>query len=421
VISPARQAAFEALANIELRGAFSDFALNSPRFSSLSERDRHFTTELVYGVLRWQGFLDDILAKSSARPWKRVDPEARIALRMALYQLWRMDRVPDYASVGEAVELAKTRVGRSVSGFVNAILRNLQRTAPWKHVDSELPPWTRFSVPEWLWLRWQARWGPSVAAEFCLAQNEPPGKASWFIDRVPADIEAVRSSLVPGAWIGEPAADSRLFHVQDEASQLIPQLFGIITGWKVWDCCAAPGGKSALLQMLVGNTGFVASSEIHAGRAARMRGMLESVGCTPARVIVLDARDIPPFGVPFDAVLADVPCSGLGTLRRNPEIKWRVSPEHFTRLARVQGEILQSVSTAVRNGGLLLYSTCSTEPEEDEQVVDRFLQLNPSFNMVRPQGPPGVVELMDNRGFVRTFPSTKRWDGFFAALMVRRT
>jgi 16S rRNA (cytosine967-C5)-methyltransferase len=152
-----------------------------------------------------------------------------------------------------------------------------------------------------------------------------------------------------------------------------------------------------------------------------MAKMLAGIFGSAPEVIVADVRELPPFAAPFGAVLADVPCSGLGTLRRNPEIKWRFGPSEFDRLSRVQGEILHSVSSAVRPGGYLLYSTCSTEPEEDECVVDRFLRLHPEFRMVRPPGPAGIDDLLDERGMLRTFPSEHRWDGFFGALMAHRS
>jgi 16S rRNA (cytosine967-C5)-methyltransferase len=193
---------------------------------------------------------------------------------------------------------------------------------------------------------------------------------------------------------------------------LIARLLGDVAGWSIWDACAAPGGKSAILKELAGEDGLVVSTDLHLGRARRMRTVT-------AEVAVADASQSPPFRRAFDAVIADVPCSGLGTMRRNPEIKWRVQPPKLLELQAVQRRIVECAAAAVRPGGFLLYSTCSTEPEEDDHVVEGFLAANPLFALVRPQAPPGVAGWLDGRGFLRTFPGRRLWDGFFAALMRR--
>ncbi len=427
MISAARRFACNVLAEVELRGVYSDFALNSPGLTQLEERDRHLATELVYGVLRWQSLIDCLIARVSSRPLDSIDTGVRIALRMAVYQLWRMDRVPAHAAVDEAVQLARNAAGKGASGFANGILRQLGRTTPWKQggFEKEFPAWIRCSVPEWLWNRWEARWGYERTLTFALSLNETPSRAcrTFHADPPPGHPGATPSPIVPGAYFvtASSPVPGPSVHFQDEASQLVPFLFGDVRGWRIWDACAAPGGKAAILTVAAGPRGCVVSSELRQHRARRMAQMLTRLTGGHPDIVVLDARATPPFSRPFDAVLADVPCSGLGTLRRNPEIRWRFNPLELPKMARAQGDILRSVAAAVRLGGYLLYSTCSTEPEENEQVVDAFLAASPGFELARPGSPDGVVAWLDTRGLLRTFPSEHRWDGFFGALMLRRS
>jgi 16S rRNA (cytosine967-C5)-methyltransferase len=435
MISPARRLCYRILQQIETKKLFSDDALNSSEMEQLALRDRHLTTEIVYGTLRWQGWLDYVLAHAISRSWKAVAPGAKVLLRMSLYQMWGMDRVPHHALVNDAVELAKRDLGKGIDRFLNGVLRNLARTTPWK--DEEFlegaPPWARVSLPQWLWKRWIAAYGEHEAKEYALALNAPPRAALRFrekagqSDTVPFEIET--SELVPDAYIQVAPGDkddadedsSVRYWFQDEASQLIPHLLGpSIAGKRVWDACAAPGGKTAILCGLCGAAGRVAASDIHWKRILRLRASLASAGAPNFDILMADAGGSLPFRDGFDAVLADVPCSGLGTLRRNPEIKWNFNPDRLIALSQIQKKILHSVSQAVRSGGRLLYSTCSTEPEENEEVVRDFLKLHPNFMLERPDFPPAVGTCIGEDKMVRTFPGTRRWDGFFAALLIRR-
>jgi 16S rRNA (cytosine967-C5)-methyltransferase len=424
VTAPARQTAFDVLRSVELRNAFSDYALNSARVNRLEAIDRNMVTEIVYGTLRWRQLLDRWLGEASSRPWNNVDADARVLLRMSLYQIWQMDRVPDHAAVNDAVELAKTKLRRGAEGFVNAILRNLARSRPWLEPGFErmYPPWERASLPRWLWERWETRWGADMALRYAQSLNRPPQAAFRFISAAEG-VSAARfhaSDVVPGAYLAakdDGVETGETIAWQDEASQLIPHLAGNVNGCRIWDVCAAPGGKSSILRGSAGPDGFVLSSEIHIRRARLLRSFLKRGTGGKSAVVVLDARKNPPVQRQFDLVMADVPCSGLGTVRRNPEIKWRAEEGRLEEMSRVQSEILTSASTAVRRGGLLLYSTCSTEPEENEQVVEGFLRSGANFSLIRPEHPPGVETWLDERGFMRTFPSERLWDGFFAALM----
>jgi len=396
VIAPARRACYEVLQRIEIHGRFSDDALHSKRVNDLSPADRRLTTEIVLGVLRWQGWLDHALAGAVSRPREKVDARIRILLRMSLYQIARMERIPEFAAVHDAVELAKDPPQRGAERFVNGVLRRLCRTRPWLSAEFErsCPPWAACSLPEWLWSRWENRFGFEKAKEYALSLLQPPVQAFWT------------------------AGDGRV-HFQDEASQLIAHLFGRIEGKRVWDACAAPGGKFGILLGLVGERGTAVASDLSSRRLRRVGIAAGGAGRSATALVLADASR-PPFRVRFDAVLADVPCSGLGTLRRNPEIKWRLEPDTLLRLQGIQRRILAGAASAVRPGGMLLYSTCSTEPEENEQVVDWFLAERPGFRLERPSCPASVDPWLDERGCFRSFPGAPNWDGFFAALMVHK-
>jgi 16S rRNA (cytosine967-C5)-methyltransferase len=426
MIAPARRAAFDFLCRIEMQMAHSDNVLHSAAASELQPVDRNLVTEIVYGTLRWRGWLDHVLGKAVSRPWQRVEPEIRIVLRLSLYQLARMDRIPAHAAINDAVELTRRNSHSGAAGFVNGVLRNLIRQKPWLAPDfhRDCPAWVRASLPAWLWERWQARFGMETAFEYAVALNRPPQNAFRYrCKSLPVDAAGVRpSELVPDCFISEAATlagDPDARQVQDEASQLIPFLLGQISGSTVWDACAAPGGKSSILiARCLGNT-KVFASDMSEERAQAMKRFLGLCGGGVPQIVVADVRRPAPFRIAFDAILADVPCSGTGTLRRNPEIKWRLQPERLDELGHNQGRILESVAASLKNGGRLLYSTCSTEPEENEQVVTRFLMQHPEFRLERPDFPPGIENRLDGRGFFRSFPSPRLWDGFFAALMVK--
>jgi 16S rRNA (cytosine967-C5)-methyltransferase len=429
MISPARKVGYGLLRQIGSRLLFSDDALNSEPMQELERRDKNLTTEIVYGCLRWQSLLDYILGNASSRSWSEVDPGARILLRMSLYQMWRMDRIPDHALVNDAVEIAKRELGKGIDRYINGILRKLARTRAWEKHDfnQDAPPWIQVSLPQWLWERWGSRFGTDIAKEYALSLNNPPQIALRASGKIPETPSVSPSDLVPGAYFQanrnlDLSEDLTLIlQRQDEASQLIPHLLGLSEGWNIWDCCAAPGGKSAILSMKCGASGRLTASDFQKKRLHLLVHTLEAQSIRNSDILIADASVTPPFNCSFDAVLADVPCSGLGTLRRNPEIKWNFNPEEFAGLRSTQRRILDSVSKAVRPGGLLLYSTCSTEPEENEYVVESFLRINPGFRVVKPTYPDGIEKWTGTDNMVRTFPSLRKWDGFFAALMKKTT
>jgi 16S rRNA (cytosine967-C5)-methyltransferase len=428
MISPARNLTFRLIEYIESRRLNSDAAVNDPEMEQLDARDRHLAAEIIYGVLRRRATLDWLLAEHSSRPWKEIAAKAKIILRMSLYQLWMLDRIPDHALVNDAVELAKRELGVGISRYVNGILRALARLRPWneKNWFDTVPEYAQVSLPPWLWARWKKRFGRAAAKEYALSLLLPPRaafRAGGTGIKNPEPLE--QSNIVPGAFFvpdeyraagaGLPAGA----YLQDEASQLIPWLAGPFSpGTKIWDACAAPGGKSAAFSGMPCEGMFLVSSDINLRRLEHLRGVLRTSAARPL-VLAADARLAPPFHSAFDLVCADVPCSGLGTLRRNPEIKWRIRPEDFDGFCKTQRQILANASTAVRRGGRLLYSTCSTEPEENERVLEEFLETHPDFRLKAPVSPAGIERWTGSDLMVRTFPARRLWDGFFAALLVK--
>ncbi len=427
-IAPARRVAFDLLCRIEQGIAHSDDALHSESIAALAPRDRDLATEIVYGTLRWRAWLDYILRAAVTGKWAEVRRDCRILLRLSLYQMSRMDRVPDHAITHDAVNLAKSHLkSRATAGFMNAVLRSLGRSRPWRTMDfwRDCPGWIRVSLPRWLWDRWCARYGHDLTCEYALALNQQPPGAIHSIGELDVAEKQdgwIASELVPDAYIlssGSHPPWPAAHHRMDEASQLIPYLLDPLPGTRVWDACAAPGGKTLILRDQCGSSGWVVSSDLSLPRIRHMLEHLPPSGAGRWSLVAADAQNPPFFRECFDAALADVPCSGLGTLRRNPEIKWRFQPSRFSELAIRQGKILRSAAGAIRVGGRLVYSTCSTEPEENEQVVQDFLSSHSGFALMRPSFPSGIDRWLDPTGLFRSFPGTRSWDGFFAALMVR--
>jgi 16S rRNA (cytosine967-C5)-methyltransferase len=422
MIAPARIAALNSLIRIEMRAEHSDDVLHSANAADLDSRDQNLHMEIVYGTLRWRAWLDAILCETISRSWESVQPKARVLLEFSLYQMARMDRVPDRAVIHDAVELAKTHLRPGGAGFVNGVLRTLGRQRPWTKPDfhKDLPVWTQASLPKWLWQRWENRFGMERAFEYALSLNQPLHAAFRISAEgdAPHPAGARLSDLVPGAWISTQSMtreERETLHLQDEASQLVPHLPGDICGQILWDVCASPGGKNAIFIERTGSNGKVISSDLSENRARALRDLW---GGHP-EVVVADARQGAPFRFFFDGVAVDVPCSGLGTLRRNPEIKWRMQAEKLKEYGDRQKRMLQSAAQVVRPEGWLLYSTCSTEPEENEDVVRDFLAANPEFYLARPEYPAGIEAWLDEEGFFRSYPGPRLWDGFFAALLLR--
>lgn len=438
-VSPARAAAFDILQRVDQQNAYANELLHSEKLENLSAADRALATELVMGVLRWRSRLDEIIAAASSLPLNRLDDEVLNALRLATYQLQFLTRVPARAAVNESIELVKRAHKRSAAPFANAVLRKISTAkvepSPETIVGDPIPFLAReFAHPEWLVKRWAAEFGMERAWTICRHNQRVPDTAIR-LDSAAIEQELVNDGveLAPGALLATArivlAGDvtrTRAFHegrifIQDEASQLVAALVG--AGLRLLDCCAAPGGKTAALAAR-NPTAEIIAAELHAHRATLLR---KRVRATNVQVINADALALPLQGG-FDRVLADVPCSGTGTLARNPEIKWRLTPEDLSDLHARQVGILRAALHQLVPGGRAVYSTCSLEREENEDVVEEVLRDNPWYQLrdcheqlQRSREAGELVwndlESLLNGNFLRTLPGVQPCDGFFAAVI----
>jgi 16S rRNA (cytosine967-C5)-methyltransferase len=417
-----RQAALRLLEDVERGGTTLADLLAAE--DDLSTRDHAFLQELVLGTLRRRGFLDHALSRLLDRPLESLDPSVLNVLRLGAYQMLHLN-VPDRAAVSESVELVRVSSPRA-AGFVNAVLRRLAREGPPAVPDPEEDPlgWltTAGSLPPWLAKRWLSRLGPSVALRRARILLEPPPKVFRLNPRIgdARDLTEACEALplqVPGAFrarSGRPAdlAAKGILHLQDEGSQLVAHL--VPPRGRILDACAAPGGKSTLIGDRL-ESGSLIAGESSLPRLARMARLLERWGSTNVRLVGADASR-PPFRSGFTSILLDAPCSGLGTLGRHPDIKWRVKPSELARQAERQRGFLEHLAPLVLPGGTLVYATCSSEPEENEDVVSGFLLAHPEF---APAALPAWAEPFKEGPFARTRPELHGGDAFFAARLRR--
>jgi 16S rRNA (cytosine967-C5)-methyltransferase len=449
-VSPARAAAFDILLRVERESSYASELLHSKTCALLTSADHALATELVMGVLRWKSLLDSQIAKNSSQPLKKLDLEVLIALRLGAYQLGWLTRIPPRAAIHESVELVKRARKRSAASFVNAGLRKIVTNPAHSGIVVTDPTADALAEsaahPLWLVQRWVQVYGFQAAATICQYDQSPPPRAIRL--RNSGAEQGLRSegvvlssgSLLDSARVvirGDITKSSALHAyecvIQDEGSQLVAHLVG--RGNRILDCCAAPGSKT--LALADGNpNSFIAAVELHSHRARLLRNLLrtKSSGKQPVSgrvdVIAADATALP-FKTKFDRVLADVPCSGTGTLSRNPEIKWRLKLEDLADLQSRQLAILRSAMSSVAPGGRLVYSTCSLEREENEAVIELALKENSSFRVVdcadelsRLQREGELIfedpSLLTCGPYLRTLPGIHRCDGFFAAIVERQ-
>jgi 16S rRNA (cytosine967-C5)-methyltransferase len=428
VPSPARALALATLRRVCTRKLTLADALAAPEAEALDPRERALLHELVLGTLRRRGWLDHALSRLSSRPLDRLSPGVLDALRLGAYQLLFL-RVPAHAAVSESVELARSAEPRS-AGFANAVLRRLLRDGPPPEPDAGADPlgWltSAGSVPRWLAERWLARLGPAAAVARVRAALAPPPTHLRLNPRHPAteaDLAAagavIRPGAVPGAFEVEGGrltafAERGAVYVQDEGSQLVAHLAA--TNGLVLDACAAPGGKALLLADLGGARARVIAAEASRRRLASLARTIARWGARNVWPVAADALRAPFAESTFDVVLLDAPCSGLGTLARHPDIRWRLGPADVARHAVRQKALLAALAPLVRPGGRLVYATCSVEPEETTEVVAPFLEARPDFD-VEPL--PRWAEPFRQGGFAATGPPRRPGDGFFAARLRR--
>jgi 16S rRNA (cytosine967-C5)-methyltransferase len=441
----ARAVALEILRRVEVDTAFPDPLLDRlPVRARLDARDRGLVTELVYGTLRWQRLIDWHLARVAHRPTAALAPWVRALLRSSIYQLAFLDRIPARAVVHEAVELAKGRRPAAAAAFVNAVLRALADTPrPWPEptvATGELDARaTRVSQPTWLLARWSARYGEADALALAAAMNARPPLV-LRVNTLETTAEALACALRDGGAVVTPSAlapealrvsgagDPRALAplrdgacaVQDEGAILVGRALDPQPGETVADVCAAPGTKTTHLAALMENRGRVVATDRHAGRLARVTAAARRMGATIVEVRPGGAETLAAaLGPVCDRVLVDAPCSNLGVLRRNPDAKWRRQPADLPAMVAAQAAVLDAGAALVRPGGVLLYVTCSLEPEENEDVVAAFRARHPGF---RPDPLPDAVPETCRAapGMLRTYPHRHGTDGF-TAFRLRRS
>jgi 16S rRNA (cytosine967-C5)-methyltransferase len=444
----ARTLALDALETIERRRAYSDAVLDGVlrRHAELPESEKGLLLHLVYGVLRWRNRLDAYLAAASERPLARVHPKLLEILRMGVYQIHHLDRVPSWAAISESVELSRQAGLGHAAGFVNAVLRRVA-SGPELALPPELGPRLSllFGCPLWLVERWLSEHGPEGTERLCRAAAAIPALVLRIDprrarrDAALAELGAAGYEACAGAWgpeavwiasAGDPRGLALVQQgaavVQDQASQLIGHLVGPEPGWRVLDACAAPGLKASHLAALMEDRGEILATDLHPNRVRLVQDLAERLGLSSIRAAVADAR-VHDYGrASFDAVLVDAPCSGLGVLGRTPEAKWRRRAEDIPELARLQAEILANVAGAVRPGGLLIYATCTTLSAENEEIVRGFLEEHADFDLEAPPAEGIPWDELTSEGFFRTYPrhvaGEKGFalDGFFGARLRRR-
>jgi 16S rRNA (cytosine967-C5)-methyltransferase len=467
-ISPARTTAFDILLQVEKEDAYASELLHSGQYAALSPEDHGLATQIVMGVLRWRSQLDSALGLFSKWPLAKFDAEVLTALRMGAYQLTRLERVPAHAAVHESVELVKRSRRTSAAGLVNALLRKVDGTprvsrssrdqmvkdqavsdrannemADEARANTPAAIAARYAHPEWLVARWLAHFGLEATRMICTENQRVPAThirlrdASGTDNSAPFDFVGENIRLSPGSLLASArrvesgditktqAFRNGRIAIQDEASQLVALLLG--QGTRILDACAAPGGKTAILAER-NPTATIVALDLHPHRTRLLR---ERVQAPNVNVVTADLRAFP-LGEKFDRVLVDAPCTGTGTLAHHPEIKWRLRAEDIPELQSLQVSLLQAAMQHVAPGGTLLYSTCSLEPEECEQVVGKALQEKSTTGQEFGLG--SIIEelshLQNNKilttpnierltqgPYLRTYSGVHPCDGFFAALL----
>ena len=450
-ISPARKIAYDILLRVETERAYASDLLHSRLDADIAPRDAALTTELVLGALRCQGLLDFVIERYTGKKTAKLDSEVLVALRLGIYQLRFLSRIPARAAVNESAEIVKRSRKKSAVPLVNAVLR---RAAEEKDRPAEDLIPTALSLadslailqshPAWLVERWLGQFGESRTRELLAINNQPPNQAcaiaaSTEKEELLHSLEAAGFVFYPGKLLRDAVIlqrgnvlRTRAFQcgaiaIQDEASQLIPLLLRVRQRDSVLDLCAAPGGKTIALARAAGPNAMIVACDLHEKRLRQMGERLRRSGAAGVKLVALDGKSALPFRCKFDRILVDAPCSGTGTLARNPEIRWRLSPGNLADLHGQQVALLHSALEYLSPHGKLIYSTCSLEPEENDEVIREVLEACPDFTMSPVEIPRDALahavsskSLIGANGAFRTFPPETHTDGFYAALLRRR-
>ncbi|MFY9285563.1 MAG: 16S rRNA (cytosine(967)-C(5))-methyltransferase RsmB [Tissierellaceae bacterium] len=439
-----RQLALKVLVDINKKDAYSNIELNKIG-KGLDPRDENLIRELVYGVIENRLYLDHVITKASKIRLKKLHPHILDIVRMGLYQIIFMDRIPDSAAVNESVKLAKKYGHRGSVGYVNGILRAIIRDKDrFTHIDKEdMVSYIsiKYSHPEWMVKRWIGEFGLDFTESLCKANNERPllnvRVNSLKISRqdLKARLEEKGMTLKEGQYArdcliiqeaqnitGLQEFKEGLFTIQDESSMLVGQIMDPREGSTLLDVCSAPGGKATHMAQIMGNKGLVISRDIYQHKLSLIRENSKRLGIDILKVENHDAleRDEELVGK-VDYLLIDAPCSGLGLIRRKPEIKWQRREEDIAALSRLQYDIISNVKDYIRLGGNLVYSTCTIEKDENINLIKRFLEENPNFKLVSLENSLDHKDKLANLkdGYLELYPHIHGTDGFFIAKMIK--
>ncbi len=455
-ISPSRKVAYRILLQLESSQATVIDQLQTAEVSKLKDLDRRLTTEIVMGVLRWKGELDHQIGLLSTRPVGSLDIQILTILRMGVYQILFLEKIPKHAAVDEAVETAKSAHIRSASGYVNAVLRKCNPPKErwvgndFKNLSAEMKASVKRAFPEWILRKWArlahspGQSGDTGALRMAYAGLTPPATTLRIVD-VGKSVGEIRAELdaegltvgacafakdhglrvLSGQVLNTTAYREGRVVIQDEASQLVAELVSPERGQRVLDLCAAPGMKTGGIAQMLG-AGTMVVCDRSAARLHTMGNLLPRMVPTSVRVEVvrLDAAKALPFERKFDRIMLDAPCSGTGTLARNPDIKWRLSFKDITRLADLQAAMLRNALPLLAEKGYLVYATCSLEPEENSDVVEKVLVEMPAYRSLTSQELatkfPAYASFINSHGYFGTRPDQHGMDGFNAAVIVRK-
>ena len=428
-ISPARIAAFEILGKIEKEKSFSSALL--PLYEeNLQTKDRALCHELTLGILRKQIYLDKIIESFTSN--KKLDLAVKIALRLGIYQLKFLDKIPDYSAINESVNLVQFAKKTSAKGFVNAVLRRvLREKIELKFADEIEKVSVETSHPRWLVENWMKQFGFEKTENLAVANNQTPNlvfrltrksdvKTLEILSKL--GLEIVESKEVSNAFrVSKPNeilfafAEEGKIYFQEESSQLVGNVVNLSENEKLLDVCCAPGSKLSQIAVQSSNDNFIAGGDLYEHRLRIVSETLKKTGAKNTNILVFDALNSLPFeNESFDTVLVDAPCSGTGTIRHNPEIRYFLAEKDFAELSAKQLEILKNASKIVKSGGRLIYSTCSLERLENEAVCELFLDQHSDFKKILPE----ISErFLTDEGFARTFPDRDNMDGFFIAVL----
>ncbi|WP_110932277.1 16S rRNA (cytosine(967)-C(5))-methyltransferase RsmB [Paenibacillus bouchesdurhonensis] len=453
----ARDTALHVLTEVEQEGAYSNLLLNSAlQKSGLTGAEAGLATELVYGTISRRNTIDYYLEQFVAKGMAKLQPWVRNLLRLSFYQIFYLDRIPPHAAVNEAVNIAKRRGHQGISGMVNGVLRNVLRRKDELKLPKDLSPARRIALehshPEWLVSRWIEQYGEKTAEEICRVNNEsPPVSVRINGTRITRDelmqkmeeqgLKVAASRVSPDGIIvlsgGNMALTGwyrdGLLSIQDESSMLVAEAVAPEAGMSVLDCCAAPGGKTCHMAERMKGEGQIIANDIHPHKAKLIEDQAARLQLGNVQALSGDALELDKHFAPesFDRILLDAPCSGLGVIRRKPDLKWVKTPEDITEITKMQRNLLDRASTLLKPGGVLVYSTCTIEPSENEEMVKQFLDRHTEFELA-PKLPEWQrfsqkvsreneeIEINAETIGLQILPQHYHSDGFYIARLTKR-